>query len=88
MFLFSTLILLTSLVAYGSASQKAITHELSHHIQHLLDSTRTPGLTLGVVHPTGTTEIGAWGVRSEDGEVTTEDVREMSEQYHLVPTDL
>lgn len=42
-----------------------------------------PGLALGVVHATGESEYGAWGIRSEEGEEMTTDVRRTIPSVHL-----
>lgn len=54
---------------------KAITPEFSKYVENLMKEGGVPGLALGVVHATGETEYGAWGVRSEEGEMMSTDVR-------------
>jgi len=33
-----------------------------------------PGISIGVVHPSGDVEYGAWGQKTEDGEAMTPEV--------------
>lgn len=62
---------------------KAITPEFSKFVEHLLKEGGVPGLALGVVHATGETEYGAWGVRSEEGEMMSTDVRYLKTSFDL-----
>lgn len=56
-------------------AQKAITPEFSKYVENLMKEGGVPGLALGVVHANGESEYGAWGIRSEEGEGMTTDVR-------------
>ncbi|KAJ7078076.1 beta-lactamase/transpeptidase-like protein [Mycena epipterygia] len=49
---------------------KIITEEISSYIQDQLQAGNITGLSLGIVLPNGETEFGAWGNRTEDGELT------------------
>ena len=75
--LLPAVVLLASHAVHGSLSRSAITPELSQHIENVLSSELVPGLTLGIVHPTGETEVGAWGIRSENRDLATADVRQL-----------
>jgi hypothetical protein len=44
-------------------------------VQQIVDSYKIPGLTLAVVYKDGSSERGAWGIKSEDGTKMTTDVR-------------
>ncbi|KAI0271642.1 beta-lactamase/transpeptidase-like protein [Gloeopeniophorella convolvens] len=79
--------LLSSLAPYAFASgaqqsplsqpsrvpQPILTPEFTRAIQEILDSYGVPGLTLAVVRRDGPTELGAWGIKSEDGAGMTTD---------------
>lgn len=59
-------------------SRKAITPELSNFIEGLVKDATVPGLALGVVHADGESEYGAWGIRTEEGDDMTTDVRPLN----------
>ena len=63
--------------------KRLITPKLSAFISEMLTDFQTPGLSLGVVHIDALTrevdkEYGSWGLRTEDGDITTQDVSYLS----------
>ncbi|KAJ6595625.1 beta-lactamase/transpeptidase-like protein [Mycena vulgaris] len=50
---------------------KVITEEISSYIQHELEANNVTGLSLGIVLPSGEMEFGAWGNRTESGDMVT-----------------
>jgi len=58
-----------------SRAQAAIfTAEFTEVIQDVVHAYQIPGLSLAVVHKDGPSEVGTWGVKSEDGTRMTADV--------------
>lgn len=57
---------------------KLITPELSEKIEGWMEELGVNGLTVGVVHLDADNEYGAWGVKTEDGEPATPEVRTKS----------
>lgn len=53
---------------------RVLTPEFNKFIEDVLANGTVPGLTLGVVHPSGETEFGAYGRKTEDGDKMTTDV--------------
>ena len=53
---------------------KVITPGLAKNIEKALDTYQVPGMSAAFVRKDGTVEMGAWGKRSEDGDLTTPDV--------------
>ena len=53
---------------------KVITPGLSKDIEKVIDTYQVPGISAAFVRKDGTVEMGAWGKRSEDGDLTTPDV--------------
>ncbi|KAK7057878.1 beta-lactamase domain-containing protein [Favolaschia claudopus] len=65
----------TSLVqqAKGTATSKYLDDKLSSAIQDIIKENNIPGLSLGILSPSGSFEFGAWGNRTETGEKVTPD---------------
>lgn len=63
---------------FGNESGFIITKEFSEYVEGLRSQWGIPGLTLGVVRSGGVVEVGAWGERTEDGELMTTDVSFLS----------
>lgn len=59
-------------------AKRAITPEVEKLVGKLLTEADIPGLSLGVVHGEEV-ELGAWGVKTEDGANMTADVSDISE---------
>ncbi|EKM60499.1 uncharacterized protein PHACADRAFT_179759, partial [Phanerochaete carnosa HHB-10118-sp] len=53
--------------------KQVITPELSEFVEKIMKGGNVPGLTLGVVHPDGTIELGAFGRKTEDDDEMTVD---------------
>lgn len=58
-----------------SQTRQVLDTEFSNYVERLRDVWGVKGVAMGVVKPGGDVEFGAWGVRSEDGEPMTPDVR-------------
>lgn len=54
---------------------KILTPSLEEYIRAVKRAMNIPGLSVAVVHAEDETEFGAWGIRSEDGDPMTSDVR-------------
>lgn len=54
----------------------AISDEVSRLAERLVNETSVPGLAIGVVRPDKHVEVKSWGIRSEEGDKMTTDVRE------------
>lgn len=54
---------------------KALPTDIIETIQSIVDAHDVPGLSIAFVRPGGSVEYGNWGVRSEDGDAMTSDVR-------------
>src|ERR1700722_11706661 len=52
-----------------------ITPEVSAQIGGILKKYNVPGMSLAFLRKDGAPEVGAWGVRTEDGDKMTPDVR-------------
>ena len=55
-------------------TKHVLTPEFNKFIAEALANGTVPGLTLGVVHPDGEVEFGAYGRRTEEGDAMTTDV--------------
>ena len=53
---------------------RVLTPEFNKLIEEILANGTVPGLTLGVVHPSGEVEFGAYGRKTEDEDKMTIDV--------------
>jgi hypothetical protein len=56
-------------------AETILTPDFVESVQKTIDAENIPGLTLAIVRETGSTELGAWGIKSEDGTKMTTDVR-------------
>jgi hypothetical protein len=52
-----------------------LTPDFVEAVQQVVDADGIPGLTLAVVYKNGPSELGAWGLKDEDGTNMTTDVR-------------
>lgn len=52
-----------------------LTPDFVESVQKIVDAEGIPGLTLAIVNKTGPAELGAWGIKSENGTKITTDVR-------------
>ena len=59
----------------SATGQTILTPDFVKAVQDVVDAEKIPGLTLAIVRETGPTELGAWGIKSEDGTNMTTDVR-------------
>jgi hypothetical protein len=57
------------------ADKTILTPDFVQVVQNVVDSENIPGLTIAIVRENGPTELGAWGIKSEDGAKMTTDVR-------------
>jgi len=65
-------------VAAGKERQSTpyvLTPDFVNSVQKIVDVEGIPGLTLALVNKTGPAELGAWGIKSENGTKMTTDVR-------------
>ncbi len=56
-------------------STTILTPDFVKSVQGIVDAEGIPGLTLAFINKTGPVEVGAWGVKSENGTKMTTDVR-------------
>jgi hypothetical protein len=56
-------------------SPTILTPDFVETVQEIVDAAGIQGLTLAVINKTGPAELGAWGIRSENGTNMTTDVR-------------
>ena len=59
----------------NGASPTVLTPEFVETVQEIVDAGEIPGLTLAFVSLTGPAELGAWGIKSEDGTNMATNVR-------------
>jgi len=59
----------------NGTSATIFTPDFVESVQEIVDSEGIPGLTLAIVNKTGPAELGAWGIKSENGSKMTTDVR-------------
>jgi len=57
------------------STPKVFTPDFVQSVQKIVDAEGIPGLTLAIVNKTGPAELGAWGIKSENGTKMTTDVR-------------
>ena len=79
-FLLSILVALRSPVDAAATKERrltpnVLTPDFVQSVQETVDAEGIPGLTLAIVNKTGPTELGAWGIKSENGTKMTTDVR-------------
>ncbi len=53
---------------------KVIDHELSSYVKRMTEMWEVQGATIAVVRPDGEVELGAWGIKTEDGDEMTPEV--------------
>lgn len=58
----------------NSDATRVLTPEFDKFVREVVANGSVPGLTLGIVHPGGKIELGAWGRRTEDDDPMTVDV--------------
>jgi hypothetical protein len=59
----------------NGTSATILTPDFVETVQGIVDAAGIQGLTLAIVNKTGPVELGAWGIRSENGTNMTTDVR-------------
>jgi len=59
----------------NGTSTTILTPDFVKSVQGIVDAEGIPGLTLAFINKTGPVEVGAWGVKSENGTKMTTDVR-------------
>jgi hypothetical protein len=79
-FLLSILVVLRSLVDAAAIKERrltpnVLTPDFVQSVQMIVDAEGIPGLTLAIVNKTGPAELGAWGIKFENGTKMTTDVR-------------
>ena len=57
------------------STPNVLTPDIVESVQKIIDAEGIPGLTLAIVNKTGPAELGAWGIKSENGTKMTTDVR-------------
>ena len=62
----------------SSPSGNFLTTEFVQTVQEIVNKGGVQGLTLAIVNKTGPAEVGAWGIRSENGTKMTTDVRSIA----------
>jgi hypothetical protein len=62
----------------NGTSPTILTPDFVQTVQEIVNKGGIQGLTLAVVNKTGPAELGAWGIRSENGTNMTTDVRRTS----------
>jgi hypothetical protein len=61
--------------AVNGTSPTILTPDFVETVQGIVDAGGIQGLTLAIVNKSGPAELGAWGIRSENGTNMTTDVR-------------
>jgi hypothetical protein len=64
----------SSSAAPSPTENTILTPDFVEAVQGIVDAEDIPGLTLAIVRETGPTELGTWGIKSEDGTNMTTDV--------------
>jgi hypothetical protein len=59
----------------NGTSATILTPDFVEAVQEIVNEEGIPGLTLAIVNKTGPPELGAWGIKSENGTNMTTDVR-------------
>lgn len=67
----------------GANNGQIITSELSNSIQETLDIWNITGLSVAIVPKYGEPEFRSWGNMTEDGDKTTEDVRNVQASSYM-----
>jgi hypothetical protein len=60
------------------STPNVLTPDFVESVQKIVDAEGIPGLTLAIVNKTGPAELGAWGIKSENGTKMTTDVRSIT----------
>ena len=58
-----------------STSTTILTPDFVEFVQEVVDAEKIQGLTVAIVHKTRPPELGAWGIKYENGTNMTTDVR-------------
>ena len=58
-----------------ASSTTILTPDFVEFVQETVDTEKIQGLTVAIVHKTGPAELGAWGIKYENGTNMTTDVR-------------
>jgi hypothetical protein len=58
---------------YGTPAN-LLTPDFVEIVQEIVDADKIQGLTMAIVYKAGPAELGAWGIKSEDGTKMTTDV--------------
>lgn len=61
-----------------------IDHDFSSFVKKSMKDGGVPGLSLAIVKPDGTTELGAWGNKTEDGDSVTPDVSALYSLFRIL----
>jgi hypothetical protein len=56
------------------STPNVLTPDIVESVQQIVDAEGIPGLTLAIVNKTGLAELGAWGIKFENGTKMTTDV--------------
>jgi hypothetical protein len=62
-------------VARSGTPASILTPNFVDAVQQVVEKYEIPGLTMAVIYKNGSSELGAWGIKSEDGTNMTTDVR-------------
>ena len=70
------------------STPNVLTPDFVESVQNIVDAEGIPGLTLAIVNKTGPAELGAWGIKSENGTKMTTDVHSIEHSWRAFkPTD-
>lgn len=72
--LLASLAVTSGLLPAFAQNQAILTPEFSSFVDGVLAKFNLPGVSISVSRKDGTSELGAWGIRTEDGEQMTPDV--------------
>ena len=67
----------------GLNAKKILTPPVKAWIQDVQSSLDVPGISVAVVQNTDDPEFGTWGIRSEDGDAMTSDVRRPAPYFNF-----
>ena len=59
----------------NGTSTTILTPDFVEFVQETVETEKIQGLTVAIVHKTGPAELGAWGIKYENGTNMTTDVR-------------
>ena len=62
-------------IASSGTSPTILTPDFVQAVQQTVDADGIPGLALAIVYKNGSSELGAWGIKNENGTNMTTDVR-------------